>query len=584
MRLIEYYVRLLLTFPEMQVHVQTNVTRTTLSRELDCTERNVIYILNKLEDKNWIKVKRGKGRGHTTAITFLKTIEEMFAIYEKQSPRTEDIERLVTILETKNTDQRFIHLLMQMLFGARTPQVEGGEYESLKIPYFRSIYSLDPAQAERQTERHLVRQIFNTLVTYNEKSKEIEASLSHYWEVDDDGKQFTFHLRKGIMFHHSKRLEAKDVQFTFERLKVTSANWIVQDLDSITCMGKHRIQFTFRKPSYHWISLLTSSKCSIVPFAYGNKPKDAFAKRPIGTGPYKIKEHETNFMKLSVHQDYFQERAHMDEIDLFILPSLEKYLHASDIVEESNLYIPFTTSSHIGDRFNYVERTRLSVKYLMWNIKKERIRTNEALRRTLSMIVDKERMVNELGYPRYQPASSFMKNSPPDQYLDRDVVREEINDPLLVITYDLEPHKKDVDWIKKTCEYHGIPLKIKILPYADFWNDIERADLVLFEYVTEESEEVSLFHLFRTGTGLINNLLDSDRKANLQQIIQTAYLQEEEQERLKVLEKADQLLCGQAFTIPLYWTFQKALYHKNIIGTTLNTLGLVPFKNLFYKK
>jgi SgrR family transcriptional regulator len=69
---------------------------------------------------------------------------------------------------------------------------EENDYEHLKIPYFRSFHSLDPSAVEWQSERHMVEQIFNfnTLVTYNKKRKKIEPSISHYWEEDNDGKEW----------------------------------------------------------------------------------------------------------------------------------------------------------------------------------------------------------------------------------------------------------------------------------------------------------------------------------------------------------------------------------------------------------
>ncbi|MBM7095225.1 SgrR family transcriptional regulator [Bacillus sp. H-16] len=591
MRLIEYYIRLFITFAEIKREVQSSVTRHAISKELACSERNVIHVLNKMEDEKWIKVIRGKGRGNTTNITFLISLEEMFEKYEKYSPKTEDIERLISILEDDpqlNESHQLINTFINKLFGTypKLPPNDGDESEYLKIPYFRSLYSLDPSQVERQTERHIVKQIFNTLVTYNEEKKEIEPCLSHYWEIDPDGKTYTFYLRKGVSFHHSKHLAAEDIKFSFERLKKTPSKWIVKDLDTIKCIGKYVVQFSFTKSLFHWLFLITSPKCSIVPNNYANKSIDEFSKLPIGTGPYRIKEHESNFLKLSVHHDYFQERAHIDEIDIFILPSIEKYLKINDdINRDSIFYIPFTTMKD-NNELEYIERRRLSVKYLMWNMNKEKIRTNEGMRRKLSAILNKMKMVKNLGYPRYEPASSFIKqhSSSQDEEYDREPYDYKIKEPLTLMTYDLSPHSEDVKWIQKECEKHGITIETKHFPFSTFINNVKNADLVLSEFVTEESEEISLYNLVESQTGVINNLIDQQNKVTIQRTLNNAFQQEEIQQRIEVFTKIDALLCKSCIAVPLYWTFQKALYDQNLMGVSLSTNGLVPFKDLFYRK
>lgn len=389
MRLIEYYIRLFITYAAIKTDYPTILSRHTISNELECSERNVNHVLSKMEEKHWIKVIRGRGRGNKTKITFFKKLEEMFELYEEINPKTEDIERLISILENNdliNKNNLLVSMLLNKLFSTKDKSFYNGqdENESLKIPYYRSLYSMDPAQIERQTERHIVKQIFNTLVTYNEEKSEVESSLAHYWEMDHDGKTFTFYLRKGVTFHNSRTLIAEDVKFTFERLKHTPSKWIVQNLATITCIGKYVIQFTFTKPSFHWVHLITSPKCSIIPCNYANKSMEEFAKHPIGTGPYKIQEHSMNFLKLWIHDGYFQERAHIEEIAIYILPSIEKYLNINDTDQELIFYIPFTIKKNNDPHLQYIERKRLSVKYLMWNMKKQKNTNKEGFKKNNS--------------------------------------------------------------------------------------------------------------------------------------------------------------------------------------------------------
>ncbi|MFT4413647.1 ABC transporter substrate-binding protein [Fredinandcohnia humi] len=586
MKLIEYYIKLFIHFAKGVPDQPIKSSRTAVGEVIQCSERNVIHVLNKMEERQWIKRTKGHGRGNITLIHFLKSLEEMFKFYEENAPTYKDIEKLVSLLEESSIltgKKQLFDSLLTNLFGLKmsVQPSEKEEYDSLRIPYFRSILSLDPSQIERQTERHLVGQLFTTLVTYNKDENIVKPAISHHWERSKDGKVWTFYLRKGVRFHNERLLEAEDVQFTFDRLRETPSRWIVRHLEKITCIGKHVVQFHFTIPNLCWDTLLCSPKCSVIPFKYGGKSPEEFSKHPIGTGPYKIKEHHDQFLSLAVHQSFFQERAHIDEIEIFVLPTIQKYLHVNKTDQGSIFYIPFTTEVETPSPLHDIDRKHLSVKYLMWNVSKENIKSKPKLRKRVAEILNRKRMVDELGYPRYVATNSFIVMEEPS-FLDVGQAYTS-HEPLTLLTYDLTPHKEDIQWIQSECKAHGIRIEINTVPYVDFSREMKHADLVLSEYVIQEVSENALFNLFQSETSVIRILSDQGRKARQDDLFEEA-LQSEKENQLEVLKQIEQDLIDHDIVLPLYSTYQRALHHEKLLGLSLNTLGLVPFKNLFYRK
>jgi dipeptide transport system substrate-binding protein len=66
--------------------------------------------------------------------------------------------------------------------------------------------------------------MFNRLTQFERGGTAVIPGLATKWEVSDDGKTYTFHLREGVKFHTTdyfkptREFNADDVLFTFNRM------------------------------------------------------------------------------------------------------------------------------------------------------------------------------------------------------------------------------------------------------------------------------------------------------------------------------------------------------------------------------
>jgi ABC-type transport system substrate-binding protein len=78
----------------------------------------------------------------------------------------------------------------------------------------------------------------------------IIPDLAHSWEIAKDGKTYTFHLRKGVVFHDGAELTSADVKATFDRIcqppKGVSIprTPLFATVSDITTPDKDTVQFT----------------------------------------------------------------------------------------------------------------------------------------------------------------------------------------------------------------------------------------------------------------------------------------------------------------------------------------------------
>ena len=190
--------------------------------------------------------------------------------------------------------------------------------------------------------------VFNRLIEmeYNEDGVlEIIPSLAESWEVSEDGKIYTFHLRDNVLFSNNSPLTASDVKYTFVRL-LTHPNACNQDIaDSI--LGAEELEkgkaedlagfevlndldfrITLKEPFQAFLACLSMPGASILDEETTEEAGDRFGIDPewtIGTGSYIITEWiPQEGMILRANENCWQGPPKNDGLDLrFITDSRE---------------------------------------------------------------------------------------------------------------------------------------------------------------------------------------------------------------------------------------------------------------------
>src|SRR6185295_19821269 len=86
------------------------------------------------------------------------------------------------------------------------------------------IASLDPAFAKNQSIMWAVHQLYNTLVEVDQDLN-IVPSLAKSWEISQDRRTYTFHLRIDVYFqntdafgNNARKFIASDIVYSFKRI------------------------------------------------------------------------------------------------------------------------------------------------------------------------------------------------------------------------------------------------------------------------------------------------------------------------------------------------------------------------------
>jgi peptide/nickel transport system substrate-binding protein len=90
--------------------------------------------------------------------------------------------------------------------GAEQPKYGG----ILRVAFEADVTGLDPAIPGLQNY-YVNQNLFNTLVTLDE-NLDFVPDLAESWEIQEQGKTYLFHLRRGVKFHDGTDFDAAAVK------------------------------------------------------------------------------------------------------------------------------------------------------------------------------------------------------------------------------------------------------------------------------------------------------------------------------------------------------------------------------------
>src|SRR5437016_3866875 len=162
-----------------------------------------------------------------------------------------------------------------------------------------SAETVDPA-LQGHNVKYYLSLMFDYLVGTTTDGQPSQAGgLASKWESSADHRRWTFHLRKGVKFHNGDEMTSEDVKFSLQRAmsKRSTTGYagplrtLIADIET---PAPDRVVIVTREPTLiipTYLSRSLSTEGIVLPKKYIEaNGDDVFARKPVGTGPYKFVE------------------------------------------------------------------------------------------------------------------------------------------------------------------------------------------------------------------------------------------------------------------------------------------------------
>ncbi|OGQ21904.1 MAG: hypothetical protein A3I05_00525 [Deltaproteobacteria bacterium RIFCSPLOWO2_02_FULL_44_10] len=513
-----------------------------------------------------------------------------------------------------------LFLIMGLMVGCSRKE-QGKQARVLHLDNKSEVDTLDPALIRDVAASRVVMQLFEGLLEYHPKTLEpIPGAASHY-DVSEDGKVYTFHLRKEAKWSNGDPVTAHDFVYSWKRVvdpklgaayafqafyiknaqKIYEGKANASEL-GVTAVDDLTLRVELENPTPFFSAIVTFQTLRPVHQktveAYGDKW--IRAEHIVSNGAFILKEWTPNKQIVLEPNPKYWDRKNL-KLDRVVYYPLEDREVAFKLFRAGQLhYVDEVPSLKIptlqGDpEFNH--GPFLGAYYVLVNVAKPPF-NNKHLRQALAMSIDREKITQVLhrgianaaftpkGTAGYQPPEGLPFNPEKARALLAEAGYPEGKGlPKITLSYNTDQdHKRVMELVQNMWKENlGIEVEIRNMEWKTLYQSYRERNYELgrMGWIGDYVDPNTFLDMHLTGNG--NNdagwsNLEYDR------LIRLAGETINSKKRFEYFQKAESILLDESPVLPIYtWTFP-SMMSKKMEGYHHTLLGMHPLKFVSLKE
>jgi len=494
---------------------------------------------------------------------------------------------------------------------------------SRQTSYFRwqgEIVTLDPALAEGGGGG-IIGAIFSGLVKLD-KDLKVVPDIAEKWEISEDGKVYTFYLRKNSKFHDGKQVTAHDFKYSWERAcdpetdsrkallflgDIVGAKEMLAgestELSGVVVIDDLTLEVTIDGPKPYFLDKLAYCTAAVVDKANVARGMN-WTDKPNGTGAFKLKEWKKDeLLILERNTDYYLEPARLENIVFQIFAGQPMMMYEQGEIDTTGVYID--DLDRVLDPENPLNKelmtgTSIDISYLGFNVNMPPF-DDPKVRRAFAMALDMDKILEVSLKGNAERAGGFLPPGIPgynDELEPLPFVPEQakqliaeskygsVNNlpPIVFYTlYALGPAEEAM--IGMWQQNLGVKVEVEIIEELEEWYErSRRREFQLFsggwnaDYIDPQNFLEVLFH----SQSEENRFAYSNPEVDT--ALEEAAVERDEETRLKMYQDIEKMILTDLPAVPFYQSWKSHVLVKPYIeGYYLAPIGINIWQDISIK-
>ncbi len=469
---------------------------------------------------------------------------------------------------------------------------KGGEYTEGIIGQPMYINPLLSQTSEADSD--LAQIIFSGLLKYDGQGK-LTPDMAESYELSDDQKVYTFHIKKNIKWHDGEPLTAEDIFFTIHAVQdpmyksLLRLNWQGVEIEQ---KDKFTITFNLKNPYSGFLDNLT---IGIIPkHIWENVAPEKFSLaeynlKPVGSGPYQFvdfqKDSGGNILSYSLKsfKDYFDTQSFVSTFNFNFYPDDGAMLAAYNKKEITGMgSIPSEDIENIKSpkSTNIYELSIPRYFAVFLNQTKSVPLASDAVRKALAYATDRQEIIDKVLHGKgismfspFLPQMAEYENSTPKydfntqkaeevleengwKYDEKEKVRKKSKDRLEIeiFTTDWPELAQTADVLLNQWGKIGVDVKISVLSISDLQQNYirprEYGSLLFGQAISFNPDLYSFWHSSQKRDPGLNLALFDDKKAD--ELLDSTRQEIDENKRIEAYRQLQKIMADEVPAIFLY--------------------------------
>ncbi|MEQ2525894.1 peptide ABC transporter substrate-binding protein [Robertmurraya yapensis] len=461
-------------------------------------------------------------------------------------------------------------------------------------------------------------------LTRLDESHTPQPAIAEDWDVSEDGKTYTFHIRENAKWSNGDDLKASDFVFAWKRaldpeLAASSAflGYLIEgaeaynsgtgsaDAVAVKAVDDKTFEVTLTSPQAYFLNIISLPTFFPINEKVATENPEWFAEAEsfVGNGPFNLTEweHDSHFVMEKNDQYWDAENVKIDKIHWAMVddPNTEYQMYQAGELDSSN--IPPELSEQLFEEGDVEIVDQAGLYFYRFNVTKEPFQ-NKNIRKAFALAVDQQQIVDYVTKGKEEPAYGFVSPGFPDangqdfRETSGDLLKTNVEEakellkkgmeeegyetlPEVTLTYSsTETHKVMAEAIQPMFkEVLGVDVKLQSVESSVFSEEQTelKYQLSRSSFLNDFADPINSLESFQTGHSMNRTGWSN---AEYDKLIQDAKKESDEAKRFEMLYQAEKILMDEAPIFTVHFYNQTFLQNEAVTGVVRHPVGYVEFK------